>query len=192
MSKFSCINILKSQAKELASEHGLQLSAALESVAKQSGFSSYHDLATVAKRDPREVRLMRAALGTDDLKEVVYEKDVFQAIDSLVEDALSSDIAMTNASGFVVDNLVATDVDFDERTGALYTEISFEYCGEQDPDDVFHGSTFYVSATLGLVRRQGEWQVAEPYGIELHSVERDVDWMSERDSWDLEVSREEK
>lgn len=178
MSKFSFLNILKSQAKDLADKQGVQLSVALESVAKQSGFNSYHELATVAKRDPQDFRLMQAALGTFDLKEVVYEPDVISIINSMAEDSLSSETAMTNASMFMVENQEVTDADYDERTGQLSIEFSFEYNGDQDTDRVFYGSSFYVSASLHLVRRKGAWHISEPHGFEVHSVDRDIDRMS--------------
>lgn len=175
MSKYSYINILKKEAQHLAAESGVKRSEALSRIARRSGFSDVHELVTVAKKSPRELRLMRAALGTDDFSEVVYQDDVFRLLYDEVEEALSGAIADTNAMGFEIENLDVKDADFEESTGVLFLEIFFDYAGEQDPDRVYHGSTFHVSATLMLARRNGEWSVSEPYGLEIHEAERDVD-----------------
>ena len=58
MSKYSYINILKSEAKNLAIESTINRTEALELIAQRSGFSSYHELVTVSKQSPREVRLL--------------------------------------------------------------------------------------------------------------------------------------
>ena len=175
MSKYSYINILKSEAKNLAIESTISRTEALELIAQRSSFSSYHELVTVSKQSPREVRLMKAALGTDDFSEVVFQDDVLQIINDVVEESLSGEIADTNAADFMIENLEVHDADFDNSVGVLFVELLFDYAGEQDPGRVYHGATFHVNATLQLARRGGKWNLSEPYGLELHDVERDVD-----------------
>lgn len=176
MSKFSYINILKSEAKNLAAQSGMKQSLALEQVALRSGFSSYHELATVARKNPKEIRLMKAALGTDDLSQVVFQDDVLDIINDVVEEMLSAEAAETNAEGFMIEDLEVNDAGFDESTGILFIEIAFDYSGDQDSDRVYHGSTFHVSATLMLARRNSEWRPTKEFGgMELHDVESDVD-----------------
>ena len=186
MSNFSYINILKREAKHLAAESGVKRSEALSLVARRSGFSDVHELITVAKKSPRELRLMRAALGTDDFTEVVYQDDVFRLLYDEVEEALSSAIADTNTMGFEIENLEVKDADFEEKTGVLFIELLFDYTGEQDPDRAYHGAVFHVKATLMLARRDGGWSISEPYGLEIHDVERDVDRAHRQDDYEQE------
>jgi hypothetical protein len=92
-----------------------------------------------------------------------------------VDEPLSSHVADTNALDFTIENLEVKDADFENKTGVLFLEIFFDYSGEQDPDRAHHGSVFHVFATLMLARRDGQWNLSEPYGLEIHDVERDVD-----------------
>ena len=92
-----------------------------------------------------------------------------------LEDPLSGHVADTNASDFTIESLQVNDADFDNKTGVLFIEILFDYSGDQDPDRMHHGSTFHVNATLMLARRDGQWSLSEPYGLEIHDIERDVD-----------------
>ncbi|HCE8443732.1 hypothetical protein OE313_28810, partial [Pseudomonas aeruginosa] len=62
MSKYSYFNLIKSQAKKLAQEQGLQLSVAQERLATSLKFKDFHELTTVAFRNPYDARLIRAAL----------------------------------------------------------------------------------------------------------------------------------
>lgn len=58
MSKYSCINIIKTKAKKMVrSNTALTQVQALELIAQNSNFSSYHELIQVAKKTPLESRL---------------------------------------------------------------------------------------------------------------------------------------
>lgn len=177
MSNYSFLNILKSQSKSLQRAYGLSRAQALELIAGQHGFSNYHELQTVAKRNPTDARLMKAALGTSDLAEVIYEDNVFTHFEEVLESHLSSEIAMTNASNFTVENLEVLDAAYADSKGDLFIEIAFEYDGEQDPDRVYSGKKFYVSATLMLLRRNGEWVPYDAFdGLEIHEIESDTEF----------------
>ena len=97
-SAFSCINILKAEARYLAKKSGVKHTKALQQVAQQAGFNNYHELTKVAKQNPKDKRLMKAALGTDDFRDVVFQDDVIQILNDVVEEALSAAIADSNAT----------------------------------------------------------------------------------------------
>ena len=73
MSDFSLLNIFKSQAKQLAHDQGLKLSAAQKTLARQAGFADYHEFSVVAKRNPKNPRLMMAVFGVKDFSDAIYE-----------------------------------------------------------------------------------------------------------------------
>ena len=71
MSNYSYLNLIKRQAKAYARAHGLKLSAAQEQLATAFNFADFHELTTVAARNLADPRMMRAALGTSNLGELV-------------------------------------------------------------------------------------------------------------------------
>lgn len=175
MSKSSCLNIIKRQAKIFAKAQAIRLSFAQEQTAIQCGFANFHELTTVAKRYPRESRLMIAALGTSDLRDVIHEANIYSTLEDQIEDAMAGTIAETNAYEFTIEDLEVTDCDYDDNTGALTLDITFQYAGEQDPDSVYHGSTFYVDARVRLWRPGSQWEMAEDGELDILACESDVD-----------------
>lgn len=177
MSDYSCLSILKTRAKKLVRIQKIKLSQALEIVARDAKFTSYHELTEVAKRDPLEQRLVLAAMGEDTPEEVIYRDEVLYAIDREVEDMLSSDIAETNAYGFSIENLEATKLNYDSKRGILALQALFDYQGEQDPERPFSGSSFEIVAKIELLLRDNEWNFVED-SLELISVTSNVndDW----------------
>ncbi|WP_337261505.1 MULTISPECIES: hypothetical protein [unclassified Serratia (in: enterobacteria)] len=175
MSKFSCYEILKSNAKELKRAHGIMLSEAQERIAKQAGFSHFHELSVVAKKDPLENRLMVAALGVSDLSEALYEDNIYVELDQALEEQLSGAIADTNADNFSMDgDEEITEHEYDESTGMLTLKVSLTYLGDQHPDRVYAGSAFYLDTIVRLVRRNNKWEFAED-GLEIINGESDQD-----------------
>lgn len=174
MSGYTCLELLKSKAKKQARINGIKQTEALENIAKQAKFSSYHELSEVAKREPLEPRLVLAAMGETSLEEIIYRDEVFTAIEQEVDDKLSGDIADTNAYGFTVENLDAVEVVYDDKRGVLSVKATFEYQGEQDPDRAYSGTSFDVEATMELLLRDDEWSLVED-SFELISVESDTD-----------------
>ncbi|HGP1958799.1 TPA: hypothetical protein ACLGRX_004955, partial [Salmonella enterica] len=110
MSDYSCLSILKTKAKKLVRIQKIKQSEALEIVAKEAQFSSYHELKEVAKRDPFEPRLVLAAMGESSLEDALYSEEVFSAIETEVMELLSGETADTNAYDFNVEDLEATKV----------------------------------------------------------------------------------
>ncbi|UJR62401.1 hypothetical protein [Dickeya zeae] len=177
MSDYSCLSILKTRAKKLVRIQRIKLSEALEIVARDAKFSSYHELTEVAKRDPVEQRLVLAAMGENTPEEVIYRDEVFYAIDREVEDMLSGDIAETNAYGFSIENLEATKLNYDSKRGILTVQAIFDYQGEQDPERALSASSFEIVAKMELLLREDEWSLVED-SLELTSVTSNVndDW----------------
>lgn len=179
MLKYSYLNLIKRHAKTHARAHGLKLSAAQEQLAREFGFADFHELTTLAARNSNDPRLMRAALGTSNLGDLVEEESVYQTLESEVEDALSGAMAETNAYDFSIEDLEVIKATYDASTGTALLTVAFSYAGEQDPDRVYHGSTFYVDANVRLQRRDGSWELLDDDGLEILGCERDVD----RDYW---------
>ncbi|WP_147362206.1 hypothetical protein [Enterobacter cloacae] len=182
MSDYSCLSILKNRAKKLARIKNIQLAEALEIVARDAKFTTYHELNAVAKCDPFEQRLVHATMGEVTLEEVIYRDDVFYAIDREVENQLSSDLAETNAYGFTIENLEATKVNYDSKRGIMSVQAIFDYQGEQDPERAFSGSSFDIVAEMELLLRDNEWSLVED-SLKLTSVNSNVD----NDWYDLEM-----
>lgn len=174
MSAFSCLNILKSNAKQLSRAQGISRSAALEQLARQAKFKDLHELITVAKRTPTERRLLKAALGVEALEDAVHKDNVWAELDLALEGILSGSISETNAYSFVVDGLETKTASYDEQTGVLTLNVSFTYRGTQDPDRPFAGSAYFLHAIFRLLRRDGKWSLAEG-GVELTHGDSDLD-----------------
>jgi hypothetical protein len=182
MSRYSYFNLLKRQAKALARAREIRLNIAQQQLATQAGFRHFHELQTVARANPDDGRLMRAALGTDDLKEVIYEDALYQALDSYIEDELSADIAGTNAYLFTIEDFYPEFVTYDQKTGILTIEASLSYEGEQDPDRVYAGNIFYLEVVIQLFRAVDHWKFADDDGVIVTSIksDQDLDWEEQR------------
>lgn len=174
MPKFSALEILKSKAKKHAREHGLKLAAAQESLAVDAGFATYHELSVVAQRNPKDPRLMQAAFGVKDFSGAIYESDVYSDLDQTLEEMLSGAIADTNASEFSIHSLDITLANYKDDVGVLTLEASVTYRGKQDQERMFHGSVFFLSCTIELKRRDGEWLLSED-GVSITASESDAD-----------------
>lgn len=183
MSDYSCLSILKTKAKKLVRIQKIKLNEAQEIVAKEAQFASYHELREVAKRDPFEKRLVRAAMGESSLEEVICRDEVIYAIDREVEEQLSGEIAETNAYGFEVANIEATTINYDQKRGVLAVQAAFDYEGQPDTEHFYSGSSFSITAEMQLLLRENEWSLVED-SLVLTSVVSDVD---EEEWYDLEV-----
>ncbi|MDN8601826.1 hypothetical protein Q0A17_20795 [Citrobacter sp. S2-9] len=174
MSDYSCLSILKSKAKKLVRINGIKQTEALEIVAKEAQFASYHELSQVAKGYPFEPRLVLAAMGESSLKDVIYTEEVFSAIETEVGELLSGETADTNAYNFTVEDLYTTKANYDEQRGVLAVNATFKYQGEQDPDRPYSGKSFDVVAEMELILRENKWSLVDD-SLELTSVVSDTD-----------------
>ncbi|WP_079227349.1 hypothetical protein [Pseudomonas putida] len=174
MSDFSCLNILKTHAKQLAQAEAIKLSSALERVAQQAGFSSYHELSEVAKRTPLDSRLIKAAFGVKDLRDALYENDVYSSFQQELDDQLSDATSEMNASDFEIRNVEVKSAEYSDALGLLTLAVSLAYQGTQDQDRMYHGTALYLDATLKVRRRDGEWQLADE-GLSITGGESDAD-----------------
>lgn len=174
MSTFSTLEILKSKAKKHAREQGVKLAVVLETLAADSGFATYHELVTVAQRNPTDPRLMLAAFGVKDFSDAIYENDVYSDLDQTLEEMLSQAIADTNASEFSIHSLDVTSANYEDVVGVLTLEASVTYRGTQDLERMFHGSAFFLSCTIELKRRDGKWLLSED-GVSITASESNAD-----------------
>jgi|SRR5690606_5319445 len=172
---YSCLNIIKSFAKDLRSTDSIKLSEAQEAISRRAGFASFHELIAISKRNPMEKRLMAEALGVSDLKEVVYENDVLSELETILESDLSGEIASTNACCFTIEDLEVIDASYDDSIGQANLHVAFAWQGEQDPDRPYSGTTFYIEGVLVLMRRNREWSIAREDGFVITSFESDQD-----------------
>jgi hypothetical protein len=174
MSKYSYINLIKSQAKKLAQEQGLQLSVAQERLATSSKFNDFHELTTVALRHPDDARLIMAALGTSHPADVIYGSPVYERFCEEIDDLLSGETADTNAYDYTCEDIEVTSSSYDEAKGLLVQEVSFTYSGVQDQDRPYAGCEFYLDVEVTLARRSGEWLFEEDWVV-ITKIETDQD-----------------
>lgn len=174
MSNYSYFDLIKREAKVYAAANGLRLSAAQEDIARSAGFSNYHELVAVSKRNPHDPRLMMRAVGVGDFADVIYPDRIWIGLDSLVDEALSDAISETYATGFTIENLVVNSSAYDESVGVLLLDLSFEYLGEQDEDRPWHGSAFYIDAEVRLIFREG-WGFVEDDPLIITDCKSDQD-----------------
>lgn len=179
MSDFSPLNIFKSQAKQLARDQDVKLSAAQETLAQKAGFTNYHELSVVAQRNPKDPRLTVAVFGIKNFPQAIHEDDVYADLDLELEDQVSGVIADTNAGGFKIDALEVSAADYSDKTGMLTLGLSLTYQGQQDQERMYHGAAFFLTATVELLRRDGQWLLGED-GVFISSGESDAD--SDRES----------
>ena len=182
MSDFSPLNIFKSQAKKLARDQGLKLSVAQETLVQKAGFADYHEFSVVVQRNFKDPRLMVAVFGINDFSQAIHEDDVYACLNLELEDQLSGAIADTNASGFMIDALEVETADYSDTTGKLTLGLSLTYQGQQDQERMYHGTAFYLKATVELLRRDGIWLIAEE-GLVITSGESDAD-RDRRSEWE--------
>lgn len=182
MSDFSPLSIIKSQAKQHARQHDMQLSAAQEALARQAGFDEYHELVVVAQRNPTDPRLMRAAFAVSDFKDAIHEDDVFSELDQELEHLLSGPMAETNASEFAIGESEVESATYNDATGVLRLDMSITWEGKQDPDRVYYGTAFFLQAEVELIRRDGKWSLGED-GVSITSSETDAD-RDRRNEWE--------
>lgn len=172
---YDSISLIKQQAKALGKSEGIPLSSAQELFARKAKFSSFHDLTTVASRNPDDPRLMRAAFGVDDFKDAIWEDDLPSQLDDLLETYMSEATGDTNASNFRVEDLQITQADYDENLGLLTLAGTFTYAGDQDPDRMYHGAAFFLQAKFFLIRRFDRWSFDEDHEFEISGGESDID-----------------
>lgn len=189
MADYSPFGIAKSRAKDLKkSRPDLRLNQAQELYARQIGFTGFHDLTTVGRRNSHDFRLMKAAFGIENFKDAIHEDPAFSEFSEAIEDMMSEAIAGTNASAFEVDLLEVKSTTYDDSTGVLKLNVNFTYSGEQLEDRHFSGTAFYVSAAVNLVCRDSQWSLNDDFDepIEIKSSESDQerDWAEQELEWD--------
>jgi len=174
MSKYSYINLIKSQAKNLAQEQGLQLSVAQERLATSLKFKDFHELTTVGLRHPYDVRLIMGALGTSDPTDVIYGSPVCERFCEEIDELLSGEAADTNAYDYTCDDIEVTSSSYDEAKGLLVQKISLTYSGVQDQERPYAGCEFYLDVEITLARRSGEWLFEDDWVV-ITEIETDQD-----------------
>lgn len=174
MSKYSYINLIKSQAKKLAQERGLQLSYTQERLAKSLKFKDFHELTTVALRYPDDARLIIAALGVSDPADVIYASPIYERFCGEIDDLLSTETADTNAFDYTCEDVEVTSSLYDKAKGLLVQEVSFTYSGVQDQDRPYAGCEFYLDVEVTLARRSGEWLFEDDWVV-ITKIETDQD-----------------
>ena len=174
MSKYSYINLIKSQAKKLAQEQGFPLSVAQERLATSLKFKDFHELTTVGLRNPYDVRLLMGALGTSDPTEVIYGSPVYERFCEEIDELLSGEAADTNAYDYTCEDIEVTSSSYDEAKGLLVQEISLTYSGMQDQDRPYAGCEFYLDVEITLVRRSVEWLFEDDWVV-ITKIDTDQD-----------------
>lgn len=169
-------DLIKRKAKQLSEAMGIPLSKALERKALEYGFAHNYEMATVAKRNPTDRRLMWGALGVNDLKDALDEGTLSIHIQDLADDALSGEVADTNAYDFTVDGVEVIGAIYEPDTGTLDLQVAFQYSGEQDPDKPLHATEFYITnARIRFCWRGGNWELKNGSKLEILEMQTDRD-----------------
>lgn len=156
--KYSPHKIIKRRAKQQATAQGIPLAMALEQLAKQYGFAHNYELAKVAKKNPTDNRLLKAAFGVDTFDDVIYEEPLYTNFIMFIEEEMSGAIAETNAEGFEVEDLHVNRYQYDPQSGLLTLNLSFKYSGSQMPDKPWCGNEFdFLDSRLRLYWRDDQW-----------------------------------
>ena len=179
--KFDFFSIIKRSAKAWAQQHQKPLHEAQEHLAKTSGFANFHELTAVANTNADDARLLKAAMGISRLEDAIYENEVMAELELLVEDMMSGATAETNAYLFGIEDAGVTSSTYNPLNGVLTLGLSFSYAGEQDPDRVYHGTTFYVTASLDLFRKDGAWLLSAGDALTILTSESDQDRRSQKE-----------
>jgi len=177
MSKYDYLYHIKCKAKAVARSTSTSLAVVQNQLAISGGFQHFHELRNVAKATPKDIRLMRIALGTDDLFEVIYEDPTYGELGLLLDEVMSDSIAETNADGFGLEELEVTSARYDESKGIATLETEITYAGDQDPNKPFLGSSFYINAFISLTRRNSSWSLAiDALDVVSSVTDQELDW----------------
>ncbi|WP_416425071.1 hypothetical protein RAM80_04680 [Pseudomonas sp. App30] len=84
MSNLSALNVFKSLSKAVAQQQGWQLSVARKRLSIGAGFSSYHELQSVASGAREDARLLRFTFGVEKFSDVIFLPEVANALEEEV------------------------------------------------------------------------------------------------------------
>jgi len=170
MTRYTYLDLFKRRAKLLSQFETLKLSVAQKQLARSCGFTNFHELQTVSKRSPADPRLAKAGLGVAETEDILYEQGVYSAVEEEIEEALSGQIAETNASNFTIENLEILASNYCQRSGVSTIRFCGEYTGEQDPDRVYHGHSFPVHAEIRARKSNDKWVLCDDEGFEMQGI----------------------
>lgn len=161
MPKYDFLSLIKNKAKTAARDKSIKLSIAQEQLAKSGGFQNFYELRKVASNNSTDIRLMRLALEVDDLYEVIDKDSILYELALTIDDLMSDTIAGTNAGGFQITGLDVNESSYNEDSGTATIEAKITYAGEPDPDRVFSGSSFVLTAVVPIMLRSGIWTLID-------------------------------
>jgi hypothetical protein len=180
MSGFSCFSILKSQAKQIAKGQGLKHSEALEQVALSANFSSFHDMQKCAVANPREPRLVKAALGVTDLKDALHHDGVSMALELEINQRLSEATQFAQGHQPQVLQWMADTAHYDDKTGVLSLGLAIAH-GRKSVSGSYSGPKYFLRGQARLMRRDNAWMIAPNNGLTLHGYTSGVEWADKAD-----------
>jgi hypothetical protein len=170
MPNHTYLDLFKRRAKLFSQTENLKLSVAQEQLARECGFTDFHELQTVSKRSPGDPRLAKAGLGVAEPGDILYEPKVYSAVEEEIEEALSSEIAETNASNFTLEDLEVLESDYCQRSGVGTVRFSGNYIGEQDPDRVYHDHSFPIHAKVRARKSKDQWVISDYRSFEMQGI----------------------
>ncbi|TCK02980.1 hypothetical protein [Marinobacterium mangrovicola] len=153
------LDVIKQTARSIYPD--LSLSEAYERAARVGGFSTYHEMQTLARHNPLDPRLGTYAFGPDWESNVVYMDNIYRELDLAVENEVAGTIADMNATMFMIENLDVASSSYDPDTGILISNVSFEYTGEPDIDRPYSGHSLALTGKLWTRWRSGQWELAD-------------------------------
>ena len=171
----SILKFFKQRARKLAKTANVQLSKALDLLAQQNGLQHWYHARQVAKKNPLDSRLVRAAFGLPDLSEAIFEPPAYDDLSDLLNDEMSGETADTNATGFGIDDMSVNDVSFDDKSRIFTVKGDITYAGDQDTDRPYSGTSFDLEAIVRLYWNGSQWELAQTDPLEVVSSVSDQD-----------------
>lgn len=172
--KNNLLKIIRNTAKFRARNLDVARNFAFELIAREAGFSDYHELTTAYKRNKELPKLYKAAFGFSELADVfeINHQELYPKLEHLLsnDDQLISYITDTNALNYSIDTYEIISAEYSEETGILTLEMGISYDGDQDEDRPFSGRLFYISLSANFVQIKGEWTYYNPNSIDILEI----------------------
>ena len=182
MSAFSALNLFKSSSKSAAKQQGLQLADARERLSIHAGFSSFHDLHTVADKSPEDVRLLRCVFGVNDYESVVMLPHVFDEVKAKV-----TKLALLNIdSPTAYQNMLMDDpyvsCRYQSDTGVLIVLLRAGLKGVTKEGFTQTAEWWSALVNFEVKFREGQWSLV-PSSVDLRMMRFFDDVESDEDVW---------
>ncbi|GGO77629.1 hypothetical protein GCM10011348_07620 [Marinobacterium nitratireducens] len=169
--KYSFLSLIKREAKAYAKANGLTVTSAQEHIAKCNGFSGFHEMITVSKRNPDDPRLLKAALGVEALDIKVWLHPFRHEVVDFLMASLESVFEKTNAHLFFDDFEEEVFLSgYDPKTGIASFLMQTQFHGTHIYGQPFRGDGVGVIFNTYVAWRDGQWKLRDTDGVVIRAI----------------------